>query len=214
MNQCVVAISQRVDAYPERNETRDGLDQRLVEWVGMSGSLAFPVPNTLSADDVTAWCDVLRPDAIVLSGGADVGVDLARDRTERLLLDYAMRLRLPLLGLCRGMQMMTIWLGGTLKPVEGHVCRRHRLQGQLTGEVNSFHELGIVECPPECEVLASAEDGEIEAIRHVSLPWQGWMWHPEREVSFAAEDIERGRAIFTSRITTVQCKWPLNFRKR
>ena len=39
-------------------------------------------------------------------------------------------------------------------------------------------------------------DGEIEAIRHLSLPWEGWMWHPERERVYSQDDVSRFLKLF------------------
>ena len=44
--------------------------------------------------------------------------------------------------------------------------------------------------------LAYSDDGEIEAIRHKTLPWEGWMWHPERNAPFAKEDLKNITRIF------------------
>jgi putative glutamine amidotransferase len=62
--------------------------------------------------------------------------------------------------------------------------------------VNSYHGFSLATGPLDFEVLARSEDGEIEAIRHKSLPWEGWMWHPEREENFAARDVQRIKALF------------------
>ena len=48
-------------------------------------------------------------------------------------------------------------------------------------EVNSYHKWAIVDCPSNFEVKAHSDDNVIEAIRHKKLPWEGWMWHPERD---------------------------------
>lgn len=92
--------------------------------------------------------------------------------------------------------MMAHWAGVGLRPVEGHVQTRHPLSGEVTGKVNSYHVFSLIGCPRGFEVLARSVDGEIEAIRHLSLPWEGWMWHPEREAAFAAHDIQRLKALF------------------
>ena len=63
-------------------------------------------------------------------------------------------------------------------------------------EVNSYHAYSITECPKGFEILALSEDGEIEAIRHSSLPFEGWMWHPEREIKFSNNDIYRLKKLF------------------
>ncbi|MDZ3993773.1 gamma-glutamyl-gamma-aminobutyrate hydrolase family protein [Pseudomonas sp. Teo4] len=201
----VVAISQRVDEIAKRGECRDALDQRLVNFLLVAGYLPVPVPNELylqtlgqgaTHDALHDWLNALSPQAIVLSGGNDIGQYPARDTTEGRLLDHARSHRLPVLGLCRGMQMIAHCFGGQLKPVVGHVRTRHQLSGQIVAEVNSYHGFALADCPEAFEILARSEDGEIEAIRHLSLPWEGWMWHPEREHVFAPHDIHRLRMLF------------------
>lgn len=192
----IVAVSQRVDVYPDRNERRDALDQRLCQWLVVAGYLPIPVPNGLGLEGLRLWLSAVRPAAIVLSGGNDMGEVIERDNTERQLLVYAQEGTLPVLGICRGMQMMGVWAGGALKPVQGHTRTRHELRGELVGEANSFHNYSLAACPADFAVTATAEDGCIEAIRHESFAWEGWMWHPERETDFQPRDIERLKVLF------------------
>jgi gamma-glutamyl-gamma-aminobutyrate hydrolase PuuD len=191
----VVAVSQRVDTFPEKNETRDALDQRLAAFVASCGYIPVPVPNALGG----ALCELLmiiQPSAVILSGGNDIGQSAERDDTERVLLAHAQEQQLPVLGICRGMQMMAHWAGASLHPVNGHIRTRHQLIGTVSAEVNSYHGYSLSACPDGFDVLARSEDGEIEAIRHRSLLWEGWMWHPEREDHFAAHDMHRIKALF------------------
>ena len=193
----VVVISQRVDTHPERGESRDALDQRLIAFVLAAGFIPVPVPNRWQTpDDLDRWLTAVNPQAIMLSGGNDIGQCPARDLTESRLLEHARARHLPLVGICRGMQMLAHGFGVSLKPVTGHVRTRHQLSGQIAAEVISYHTLALADCPPGFEVLARSEDGEIEAIRHLQLPWQGWMWHPEREIDFAAHDLQRLQQLF------------------
>ncbi|TDR73537.1 gamma-glutamyl-gamma-aminobutyrate hydrolase family protein [Paludibacterium purpuratum] len=192
----IVAVSQRVDVYPERQERRDALDQALCAWLLAAGYLPVPVPNLAKTPALHAWFSAVRPEAIVLSGGNDIGKCPDRDASEVFLLEQAQSLHLPLLGICRGMQMLAHWLGTELQPIDGHVRTRHQLYGEIEGEANSYHTIGVVGCPRDCRVLACSEDDRIEAVAHRSLPWEGWMWHPEREPIWAARDLERLRQLF------------------
>jgi putative glutamine amidotransferase len=192
----VVAISQRVDVFPERGESRDALDQRLVAFLLAAGCLPVPVPNGMCRRALEDWLGAVAPRAILLSGGNDIGQCTTRDLTEGRLLEHARSANLPVLGICRGMQMIAHWSGGALKPVTGHVRVRHPLSGQINVQVNSYHRLTLADCPDGFEVLARSEDGEIEAIRHASLSWEGWMWHPEREDVFALHDLQRLKSLF------------------
>lgn len=188
-------VSQRVDLPSGRGERRDALDQRLVAFLAQAGASPIPVPNALDAAARGAWLRDVDPHGIVLSGGNDIGVMPERDATEADLLAFAHSRSLPLLGICRGMQMMAHAAGGRLARVAGHVRTRHVLTGPDARETNSYHEWALADCPPGYSVTARSEDGGIEAIRHAALPWRGWMWHPERETEFAARDCADLRAL-------------------
>jgi gamma-glutamyl-gamma-aminobutyrate hydrolase PuuD len=216
-----IAISQRIDDYPDRNERRDALDQSLIRFVCEAGFLPSVVPNSLvdiplemeRTVDVSIWTtgigmqpnrigrleqflERVRPDGIVLSGGNDVGLCLDRDLTEAVLLRYALRQGIPVLGICRGMQMMAVYMGSTLEKADGHVSTRHTLRGAWTHQVNSYHTQVLVSAPDGFAIRSTSEDGVIEAIENVAYRWQGWMWHPEREHPFNQTDIHHFKRLF------------------
>lgn len=194
-----IGISQRVDYLESRNEWRDTLDQRMNDWVTEAGFIPIPVPNSLvdvslpgdSQPMLERWLDSLHIDALVLSGGNDIGEVPIRDLTENTLLSWAEKNSKPVLGICRGMQMLGVYADGKLIEVEGHVRTRHQLQfNNLNGEkfvesVNSYHEQVLENCPDSYKVLAKSDDGNLEAMKHKNLPWEAWMFHPEREIVFA-----------------------------
>jgi putative glutamine amidotransferase len=179
-----IGITQRQVAVEGRDEVRDALDRRLATLLWSEGLCPVPLANAI--DDVAAYVAALGLEGLVLSGGDDLGATPERDIFERACLAVARERGLPVVGICRGLQMINVVCGGTLDAVEGHVAVRHTVSGSLidgTREVNSFHALGV---RPEglgldLEALAVAPDGTIEALGHRHLPWRAMMWHPERD---------------------------------
>jgi putative glutamine amidotransferase len=211
-NKIVVGITQRVDKVESYDEWRDALDQRLIDWVTQSGFVPVPIPNSLIDIDssnnrqpnMDDWLRTVKIDAILLSGGNDIGNVKQRDLTEKYLLSWAEKNKKPVLGVCRGMQMMGVYAGGELVRVDGHVGIHHLLQSKnssglpLPKHVNSYHNLMLKECPDTFQILAKSEDGCIEAIKHKTLPWEGWMWHPERESIFSDIDQIRFKSLVSN----------------
>ena len=193
----IIAVSQRVNECPDRGEVWDALDQRLTCFVATCGAILIPVPNLLNKHHMLLpWLDAVSPNGIILSGGEDMGICRERDASEETLLGYAESLKLPVLGICRGAQFIGARAGSSIKQIEGHVAVRHMIKGEINGEVNSFHNNVIANKPNNFSIIAHDLDGEIEAIRHDYLPWEGWMWHPEREANFSGCDINRFKALF------------------
>jgi len=187
-----VAISQRSDPIAGRDETRDAVDVRFGEILWDMGFLPLPVCSEVA--DKAAYVAALAPDAIVLTGGNDIGSALARDATETELLTYAAAHKTPVFALCRGLQMLNLHQGGSLVDISGHVARNHRISGPLYPqgrEVNSYHNQAVTpqSLGRDLQVLALADDGSVEALGHSSLPWLAVMWHPERETPYNPTDL-------------------------
>lgn len=186
-----VVITQRVDSLESRHETRDALDQHLCEWVLASGGLPFPVPNVLDEASLLPYLHQINPDAVILSGGNDIGDFQCRDNTETRILNWAYSHKVPTLGICHGMQMLVTWSGGTLNEVTDHVGQRHDIYGDIFANVNSFHRYGALSVPEVFTVIARSAEGTIEAIAHRDWLCEGWMWHPERDFPFSEVWLDR-----------------------
>jgi gamma-glutamyl-gamma-aminobutyrate hydrolase PuuD len=113
------------------------------------------------------------------------------------VLHQAERRRLPILGVCRGMQVIQRRFAIRLRRVEGHVTPRQviHIDGQLK-EVNSYHRFAAFNSRPPLNVWAVAEDGVVKAIRHSIQPITGIMWHPERCAPFSSGDLALFRQVF------------------
>lgn len=194
-----VAITQRVAVIPEYGERRDCLDQAWPRFLHACGLLPLPMPNVADvALELFRGTDLA---GLVLTGGNDLvavgGNAPERDATENALIDAAEARGLPVLAVCRGMQLIQHRHGVALSRVEGHVTARQTIaiRGR-PAERNSYHCFGAHDSRPPLEVWAVAPDGVVKAIRHASRPITGIMWHPERNSPFAADDMALFRGVF------------------
>ncbi|MER5993534.1 gamma-glutamyl-gamma-aminobutyrate hydrolase family protein [Streptomyces viridosporus] len=175
--------------------------------VRRAGGLAALLPPDAPEHAAAA---VARLDGLVIAGGPDVeparyGAEpdprtgppaRARDAWELALIEAALERGLPLLGICRGMQLLNVALGGTLvQHVDGHaevpgVFGRHpvkpvpgtRYAGLVPEEasVPAFHHQAVDRLGGGLVPSAHAEDGTVEAVELPAAPWVlGVQWHPE-----------------------------------
>ncbi|WP_328503861.1 gamma-glutamyl-gamma-aminobutyrate hydrolase family protein [Streptomyces sp. NBC_00457] len=175
--------------------------------VQAAGGLAVMLPPD---EPSLAAAAVARLDGLVIAGGPDVepvryGAERdartgpparARDAWELALIEAALEARVPLLGICRGMQLLNVALGGTLvQHLDGHaevvgVFGRHSVKpvpgtlyaGAVPEEtaVPTYHHQAVDRLGAGLVVSAYAGDGTVEAVE---LPAGGWVlgvqWHPE-----------------------------------
>lgn len=203
-----IAITQRLienDTYPE---TRDALDIHWGEFCTQLGVLPVILPSTY---DFRQYFKAMDISGVVFTGGNDLysvsqsPLSLKRDVFEKSLLQYSIEHCLPVLGVCRGMQLVAEYFGAALQRVEGHTATKHEL---ITTEskyfvwsgsdksVNSYHSFGVIALPECLRATALSKDGTIEAIEHIDLPLVAKMWHPERETPFKSDDIALFKKLF------------------
>ena len=200
MKKCI-AVTQRVEYIEAVGERRDALSQ---EWTGLAESCGFLpllLPNHLPA--VRELLEIRRPDGIILTGGNDLsaygGNAPERDELEQFLIQYSIEQEIPLLGVCRGMQMILTQFGTALQKVEGHIRAEHTLSNG--DKVNSFHGWGAVECRRPLIPEAWSADGVLEAVIHQDWPWiHGIMWHPERYHPPRERDVQLIEEVFQLRL--------------
>lgn len=163
---------------------------------------------TLNMEEISA-CD-----ALLLPGGGDItpaffgeknrgsrNIDTELDIRQLLAFDLALKSRLPVLGICKGMQIINVGLGGKIiQDLEPSASQRHRYEGgdkyhtsviarnswlcRLYGQeacVNSAHHQALGTLGQGLAAVQSCpQDGCIEGISHRTLPVFGVQWHPER----------------------------------
>ncbi len=195
------------------------VEQCMVEWTASEGALAYPIPTTTGSSSLVVLDYVDDLDGLVLHGGADVAPasygqeahcpewsgDAVRDAYELALVDAFLTAGKPVLGICRGLQILNVCLGGTLHQdlvADGTTTEHHRdatLYDHLfhdidvlvgtglaatvgTGRqrVNSIHHQGIDRLGQGLSVEARSVDGIIEAVRLDGGQFAAAVqWHPE-----------------------------------
>lgn len=157
--------------------------------------------NNPKLDEVLALCD-----GFLVTGGADIdpkyfgedNLGLSKeviadlDIIDKEIVEYAVKHKKPVLGICRGHQALNVFLGGTLyqdigdshrRIINGHEVKtipNEVLNFDPEIEVNSYHHQAVHTTAPHMQVIAYHEDGTCEAIVHDTLPFIGIQWHPER----------------------------------
>lgn len=193
----------------------------VLERVGLTPVLVSPAHSPEAISDLVSACS-----GLVLSGGADIDparygqapipelgeVNLPRDAAEFHALEVALERRMPVLGVCRGHQLLNVYFGGTLhQDIEaaaagnGHVqtspwgSHHHSVSvepssivGRAIGcdriEINSYHHQALDRVAPALQVTARADDGMVEAVESREHSWVvGVQWHPERHEADAPE---------------------------
>lgn len=186
-----------------------------VEWIKDYNTIILDAYSIKNTDSILALAD-----GIILTGGEDINpleyndaanikfcgaINFSRDTLERKLFDFAFKNKLPLIGVCRGMQMMNVASGGTLYgdiPSEIGTTVVHRNNGEVVHEiaivdtctlifpidtdtfmVNSWHHQALKDVSENLIVIARSFDGLPEAVvmkKSIHPFMIAVQFHPER----------------------------------
>lgn len=201
-NDCIVLYSQRMDYFSSHKEWRDNVDQRIIQFIEKFGGIPVGMPNNISNSEL--YIERIKPEYIILTGGNTVSSKLyesngikeetyIRDMTEYALLNYAITHKIPVFGICRGMQLINVYFGGRLDYLSGHTNTSHLINivnTDLKYEVNSYHNQAITKdnISSNLNFVAISNDGNVEALKHKEFNIWGVQWHPEREVNLSNID--------------------------
>lgn len=194
------------------------LNEHYSQSVNAAGGIAVMLPSN---NEIESLLD--RLDAVIVTGGGDIdpqkygeekhaktdGIDSERDAFELAIVRAAIARDMPLLGICRGLQIMNVALGGTLlQDVADLVenAQQHKQQDEKisyadtfqtvtltdgnnplrsivdgdTLDVNTFHHQCIGALAPSLQVMARTADGLIEAVYNPKMTFgMAVQWHPE-----------------------------------
>jgi putative glutamine amidotransferase len=202
----IVAVTMRLAPSATYPEPRDAIShdwQRLLD--GLPATPVF-VPNALA--DPPGYLRAVGARGLLLTGGDSLGrlpgesngghEWSERDRTETALLDAALEDGLPVLGVCRGLQLVNVHLGGGLArdllPYGPHVAVEHEVElaDGACVTTNSFHDNAVPldRLARELEPFALAARDVVEGLRHPRLPVTAVQWHPERPNPASALDAQ------------------------
>ena len=198
MKQPIIGISPRYAFYKETNRHFLQVNTDYIDQIVNRNAIPLilvPGPNLLNS---LKMCDG------ILEIGGD-GIDEETDLIDKEIIEYAIINKLPVLGICRGIQCIAAFLGGKLtqdietdKLEHPAVDKKHYVERIAVGNlskllpekflVNTFHHQAVKTVPEE--FIATYKNADvIEAIEHKTLPIVAVQWHPERYYTKESEII-------------------------
>ena len=139
----------------DRSEQRDVYDNMWIKLLEKINCVPYPIPNGLKNPEI--WLEKTELDGFVFTGGNDLSKlknsrnsSKRRDDLEFLIIEHCINKKIPLIGVCRGMQILNYFFKGSITQIKNHVKTNHDIFFNYRNEiikrrVNSFHNWGIKE---------------------------------------------------------------------
>ena len=198
-------ITQR-EEINQYGDSVDSLESAYIRYFESLGVTLMPVSNFMSEPSVACQN---KFDLLILTGGGSLPSkaynppfnsteSINRDVTESTLLGYAIKKDIPVVAICRGMQFVNCYFGGTIAklvnlPEPREIAKAHIVSSDdVELSVNNYHNDGIFlpQLAPELQPLFIDKTNNIvEAFTHKEHRILGFQWHPERKIedSFSRE---------------------------
>tara|TARA_B100002051_G_scaffold232259_1_gene230864 strand:- start:165 stop:770 length:606 start_codon:yes stop_codon:yes gene_type:complete len=176
----------------------DFVDHYWINYFKLKKKTFFSVPN-IKSFKISSLKNEIK--LIILPGGNNLfskdKISKTRLKVEFDLIKYALKKNVPILGICRGMQVINFFFKGSQKRIRGHMRTRHKIffKNKIFNKkkinVNSFHNFGIPhkKMSTKLEVIALDKDDNVEIFKHKKKKIYGFMWHPERNKSYKQLEI-------------------------
>ena len=207
----IVLITPRIIENDSYFEIREAIDQNWGKLLREIELLPIVVQYNI---DPREYFSRFTVKGVILTGGNDLcsqtnsQLSVMRDDYENLLIEKCISKKIPLFGVCRGMQLIASFFKAELEKLENHVACKHKLiirtesnllEFKDIKEVNSYHNYGIKKLSSPLKIIATSEDGYVEALEHEDMPIVAIMWHPERENPFTPIDKTNLRIFFRNK---------------
>ena len=180
------------------------VNEQYIEYVKKANLTPIILPMIDNIEDILEICD-----AFLITGGDDIDslwyneerspmlgkFDLKMDNHDKKVIEYAYKHNKPLFGICRGLQAINAFLGGSLiqhiedeshKKFEGNqpfeVVENNSIFSKIytnNSKINSYHHQAIKVLAPNF-IVCGYSNGQIEAISHTEKPIFAVQWHPEK----------------------------------
>ena len=173
-------------------EKRDAISYDWINYYEKNLISPIFVPN--SFNKLESFLNDFSANGLILTNGDDINENYSRKKTEQILIKYSIQKKIPIIGFCRGFQMLNDYFGGRTKKIQNnsHSNEEHKIKiiDSLNNNIKTksfstkcYHNFAITNktIAKSLVPFAISQDGLIEGAYHKSLPIIGIQWHPERQ---------------------------------